>query len=636
MNQTKQIFKHWKKRNLTYFLSVSLFLLFFVILGKSIVSNQNVIPDYTIMIYMNGSDLETEDAMATHNLEQILTASKSFNDNINVIIQTGGTQEWQEYDIPSDSLMRYQAKNGELKTIQKLPLASIGAPKTLKDFINFSIKNYPAKRYGLILWNHGGGSVMGYGVDEMFDGDALTLGELNSALAGTDLKRQKLEFIGFDACLMANLETAFISKKYADYLIASEELEPGQGWNYKAWMPQLAKKPDMNGAELGKIIAESFVDYYMNDEENETAVLSVTDLSKIDPAVSALEDLIKLANFDLSKGNYNIVAKPRSRSFEFGLPIDLGTRYDMIDIVSMAEQFESLYPKESAALKSAIENAVVFKAQTPYVTHAGGLSIYFPYSDKENLDSSIPTYKTTGFSPAYIQYVTKFSKKLAGERFILLDIAENKVTLENEDLTFQLTKEELEYIDTVKFSVWVYTDTGSYQIYEDSQVDISENGKVSTEFYDYITTIEGHYICLSEIDRGDNYIRLGSPGTLNGENVIFTILCDDDNPSGIVTGAVPSADGKRAMPSKQVLPVKKGDKITFFYFLNQFEEDDENEESEEEEEDSNWLESEEFTVTENKLRVETSIPDEGTFGYGFIVTDFQRNTYLTDFLEITY
>ena len=51
---------------------------------------------------------------------------------------------------------------------------------------------------------------------------------------------QRLEFVGFDACLMGTVETAYAIKNNVDYLIASEEIEPGTGWNYKKLLNQLS------------------------------------------------------------------------------------------------------------------------------------------------------------------------------------------------------------------------------------------------------------------------------------------------------------------------------------------------------------------------------------------------------------
>ncbi len=91
--------------------------------------------------------------------------------------------------------------------------------------------NYPAEQYDLILWNHGGGAFFGYGFDETTN-DSLTLDELDQAFADSPFHDgNKLEFIGFDACLMANIETAHTLSPYANYMVASQESEPGSGWS---------------------------------------------------------------------------------------------------------------------------------------------------------------------------------------------------------------------------------------------------------------------------------------------------------------------------------------------------------------------------------------------------------------------
>ena len=95
---------------------------------------------------------------------------------------------------------------------------------TLTDYIQYCSSNYAADHYGLVLWDHGGGVVGGYGYDENFDGDSTSLTELSYALGDAGVH---LDMLGFDACLMANFETCLMAAPYADYLIASEEPEPG-------------------------------------------------------------------------------------------------------------------------------------------------------------------------------------------------------------------------------------------------------------------------------------------------------------------------------------------------------------------------------------------------------------------------
>lgn len=108
----------------------------------------------------------------------------------------------------------------------------MGDPLTLSSFLNYGFDFFPADSYSLILWDHGGGPVLGYGVDENFR-DLLTLDELSEALEDSvGAHMTKLEWIGFDACLMSSLEVASVLAPYANYMIASQETEPGWGWNY--------------------------------------------------------------------------------------------------------------------------------------------------------------------------------------------------------------------------------------------------------------------------------------------------------------------------------------------------------------------------------------------------------------------
>src|SRR3990172_5136601 len=135
----------------------------------------------------------------------------------------------------------------------------MGQPATLQDFIEWAIQNYPADKYALIMWDHGGGAVGDtFGVDEN-NNDALSLPEIKQALQNAyAMSGKKFDLIGFDACLMATLETASIMSSFGNYLIASEELEPGHGWDYAAILSAIKSNTDISGTVLGKAIADSY------------------------------------------------------------------------------------------------------------------------------------------------------------------------------------------------------------------------------------------------------------------------------------------------------------------------------------------------------------------------------------------
>ena len=183
----------------------------------------------TIMIYMVGSDLESEHGAASTDIKEMLDSG--FDDtSMNVLLYTGGCSNWQDRDIPEDSNTTFLIKDGKLEQLETSSASNMGNPDTLSEFLNYGYTNYPAETYGVILWNHGGGAFFGYGYDETTN-DSLTLNELSDAFANSPFHDDnKLEFIGFDACLMANIETAHTLTPYANYMIASQESEPGSGW----------------------------------------------------------------------------------------------------------------------------------------------------------------------------------------------------------------------------------------------------------------------------------------------------------------------------------------------------------------------------------------------------------------------
>lgn len=588
--------------------------------------------DYTIMVYLNGSDLESECGMATDDVIEIVSADFP-RERINVVIQTGGTEQWQNEYFTAESLARYLVIDDDLELLEELPAESMGESETLAEFINYCMENFPAEKFGLIMWNHGGGAVSGFGVDELFNYDGLTLAEIKEAFDNTYLPSYPLEFLGFDACLMANVETAYMAKDYARYLVASEELEPGYGWDYETWLSILGQYTQMTGAELGRAIADSFVDFYNNnDMEDEPTTLSVIDLTEVEAVVEALEGLIEVA--DISRVNYQAIAKSRSRTREFGMPSEYGGSTDMVDIVHLAEQFMDICPDEAEALIAAIINAVVHNALGKFVDNAGGLSLYFPYSAKEEVDERIDVYRSCGFSPRYIDYVAEFAAILTGTPLADLDVSD--ITPEQDESYFDIVipPEELANIETIYFTAWVQEEDGYYtQIYEDSYVEIDESGKILTEFDGIITTINGEWACLYEIDSGEDYIRYAVPAYLNGQEVNLVVLYDDFNPEGKVIGAMPVYDPETGMAPKQMIKIKDGDVIQLLYYAERFYDIDDD--SEPSEDDAIWYEGNEFTV-EGELLVENWEVLEGIYLYGFTIVDLQGNVYYTDFIEVEF
>ncbi|MBQ1691689.1 MAG: hypothetical protein II017_02670, partial [Erysipelotrichaceae bacterium] len=177
----------------------------------------------TIMVYMCGSDLESQAAMGVYDLQEMSKAKIA--DNVNVIVYTGGCTKWHTDIISNKVNQIYQVVgNGQIGClVDNAGTGSMVDPNTLVSFIEFCEENFEANRYELIMWDHGGGSVSGYGYDEKYPKrGSMSLAQIDQALTEADVK---FDFIGFDACLMATTETALMLSEHADYMIGSEESE---------------------------------------------------------------------------------------------------------------------------------------------------------------------------------------------------------------------------------------------------------------------------------------------------------------------------------------------------------------------------------------------------------------------------
>lgn len=247
---------------------------------------------WAVYWYLCGSDLESGGGFATSDLSELMEVE--LPEEVNVVIQTGGSSVWQNDLVDAEKLQRWVYSSEGLSLVDEQPSASMGAEDTLEDFLRFAKENYPAQRTAVVFWNHGGGSVSGASFDELYDYDSLTLDEMYEAFTNVwtpSADRQPLELVGFDTCLMATVDVANTFSDIARYLVVSEETEPANGWYYSQWVGALAQKPTMDGAALGKIICDA---YYSGCEAvgtQDNTTLSLTDLSKVGPLLGRLRGL---------------------------------------------------------------------------------------------------------------------------------------------------------------------------------------------------------------------------------------------------------------------------------------------------------------------------------------------------------
>lgn len=377
----------------------------------------------TILVYMNGSDLESESGEATEDIAEMVQAK--YSDNVNIIIQTMGTKNWQKrWGISSKHSQRYKVVEDGLELVDdSLSQLDCTDGRTLIDFINWGVKTYPADRYILQMWDHGGGPVYGFGYDE-FQGDdaALTVAEMRYAIAQTGVF---FDFIGMDCCIMSNIETCCALYDAADYMILSEDFESGLGWSYTGWLNAISKNPAIPTVDLAKIAIDDFVESNENDEGGDTGILTLIDESVMKVLYSAWTDFAYANESTLLASNYSekVIRKKGGRI----LPrMDRGGFFDswgeedvnmadyyVTDIMAVAQNIDS---EEKEALSSALANAIVYSKNTSTNTLTG-LSVTLPYGDSDFYVQLKDVFSKCGIDESYISWLEKFVSSSGSDSF---------------------------------------------------------------------------------------------------------------------------------------------------------------------------------------------------------------------------
>ena len=363
--------------------------------------------EVTLMVYLCGTDLESRSKMATMDLQEMLDAEIS--ENVNLIVYTGGCKQWQNSVLSSKTNQIWQIKNDAMVCLEEnLGSVSMTDPDTLSSFIRWCAKKFPANRNALIFWDHGGGSVSGFGYDEKFQSSgSMSLAEIDKALTDGGVQ---FDFVGFDACLMATAENALMLSKHADYMIASEETEPGIGWYYTNWLTSLSRNTSLSTLEVGKEIIDDFVEACARKCAGQSTTLSIVDLAEAETTIPQALTAFSNDTYALIKNNaYAQVSNARSSSREFGA----SSRIDQVDLVHLAKNMNT---QEGEALAEALLGAVKYNRTSSNMTNAYGISIYFPFRKASMVDNAVDTYAQIGMDEEYARCIQAFaSMEVSGQ-----------------------------------------------------------------------------------------------------------------------------------------------------------------------------------------------------------------------------
>jgi Clostripain family len=385
------------------------------------------VADWTVMVFLNAKN--NLEPFSFLNFDQM--AKVGSTDRVNVLVEYGRPKRNYSNQFGGWSkTLRFRVEKGmkptEAKAIEDLGQVNMGDGAVLADFVTWARANYPAKRTMLALWDHGQGwrramalnlqasaadlgrvaksrsaarnrlgdalgsleplpddmglhGAFKYVSHDEDTGDKLYNREIQDALASLT-KDQPIDVIGFDACLMSMIETAYALRDAGTVMVGSEELEPGDGWSYDNFLKPLVADPEkMDAAALGSAMVAGYKDYY---GDRDATTMAATDLTRIDKLAGAVSRFATEAQANLTA---NMAALKRARKAcenyapGYGLnSIDLGR---FLDQVAAAPGVDADLARRAKLARAALDATIIdsyASAQRQGRFGSAGLAIYFP------------------------------------------------------------------------------------------------------------------------------------------------------------------------------------------------------------------------------------------------------------------
>ena len=592
-------------------------------------------PEWGIYLYMCGSDLESEAGAATDDLVEMLNAELPAG--VTVVVETGGASEWQNETVDPDYLERYVIGGENFDCVDQQPLASMGESETFADFLSFCTEQYPAEKEAVILWNHGGGSIEGVAFDELFDYDALTLAEMKEAFAsvfGEQPGEIPLEMVGFDACLMATVETANVLEGYAGYMVASEEQEPGCGWDYASFLHSLGEDTGISGDRLGELICDSFLEGCKAYGDYLDCTLSVVDVTAAGALVEAYDamgtEALLYACEDASY--FSKFGRGAKRAENYGINTDSAGYSGMVDLGDLAEHNRELIPDSYEDVVSALDDCVVYTVNGSYKTGASGLSCYYALDgNAEDLESFTGVCASDSFSVYYDymltgeleeEYQEYVSEVLGYEGTYVQPDTLSAVGAEEEDLpliidengcaVLELDGRLTDALSDICFELYLYDEEDLIYLGTDNDMEADwENGIFRDNFRGVWGCLDG-CLCHMEVSYTcDDYTFYSIPILLNGEKCNLKVIYDYNDEEYHILGAGQGIDDN-GMAGRNTVQLKPGDRVTILHYGSSVDDYSSTEE----------VETEELTVTEDTAFTEEQLVN-GRFMLFFRLEDVQ-------------
>ncbi|MFO0750341.1 MAG: clostripain-related cysteine peptidase [Myxococcota bacterium] len=336
---------------------------------------------WTVLVYMVADNNLEEASVA--DLEEMAAVGGSAG--LRFVVQVDRSKGYSTASLPGignwTTAKRLVVDAGGMHEVSDLGEVDMTDPAVLADFIAWGNAAFPADRHMLVFWDHGGGWT-GFGQDETTPGGPLlSLATVKQGVARglQSAALVRFDVIAFDACLMATYEVARVLSPFGEYLLASEESEPGHGWDYRAFA-KVRDNPSRAPVDVASDVIDGFFAQGTQQHSGADLTQSLIDLTLVDTLDTALGKFAtRLAGVDASQ--IGSVGQARSSAQRFGKTAQVEQEPQLVDLGSFAGLLGSttnVADSEAGTLRSAIQSVVLRLRNGNAARDASGLSIYFP------------------------------------------------------------------------------------------------------------------------------------------------------------------------------------------------------------------------------------------------------------------
>jgi hypothetical protein len=410
---------------------------------------------WTIMLYIAGdNNLDIAGFRNIKDMEKVGSTSI-----LNLVVQYDRCKQFYTSENRWEGTRRYfitKSDNPDSITSHEvgpnLGETDTGDPKALVDFATWTIQNYPAENYMLIIGGHGTGwkdwpdykaapsfrrSIFNHPklfAQRKSEGLlSLSHSPIARAIANDDdakdfLDNQKLAkaleqitgvipngqnsfMVGFDACLMNMIEVLYENRKSSRFFIGSEEAEPGEGWPYSTILSRFLSSQPPSVVELSEIIAGGIIKYFDGQTRNNEQIpvtQSVLDTKFVQDLAMSVNVMAQLCVDHFDKELYiNLlgILKRRVQHFYDRSYIDLSHFASLLgDSLTIPQLKEACNSVVTNVHKAVIYNGHLSENDS----NSYGISIYFPFADLGEGFESI--YKTLYFCQDWPQWARLLEK----------------------------------------------------------------------------------------------------------------------------------------------------------------------------------------------------------------------------------